>query len=57
MDPMDFQNANYLQKNSNFPDKNDFLNNLGNDNERQKNEIDIIEQRNLHNLNPVQLLS
>ena len=57
MNSMDFQNANYLQKNSNFPDKNDFLNNLGNDNERQKNEIDIIDQRNLQNLNPVQLLS
>ena len=56
MNPMNFQNLNYIQKNSNFLDKNDFMNNYGND-DRQKNDIDLIDQRNLQNLNPVQLLS
>ena len=37
---MNFQNPNYIQKNSNFLDKNDFMNNYGND-DRQKNDIDM----------------
>ena len=49
MNPMNFQNPNYIQKNSNFLDKNDFMNNYGND-DRQKNNIDLIDQRNLQNL-------
>ena len=57
INPMNFQNPNYIQKNNNFPDKNEFYKNIGSDDDRQKNDIDLIDQRNLQNLNPVQLLS
>ena len=57
--PMNFHNnQNYLgmeQKNNGFQENNDY--NYRNDNDEQKNDIDLIDQRNLQNLNPSQLLS
>ena len=56
--PINYQNSqNYIgmeQKNNDFQENNDY--NYRNDDE-QKNEIDLIDQRNLQNLNPSQLLS
>ena len=56
--PMNYHNnQNYIgmeQKND-FQENNDY--NYRNDNDDQKNDIDLIDQRNLQNLNPSQLLS
>ena len=55
---MNFQNQNYEEKNNDLAENNDFLNNFRNDlTDKRKNDIDLIDQRNLQNLNPSQLHS
>ena len=47
-----------MEQNNNDYNDNNFMNNYRNDlNDRQKNDIELIDQRNLQNLNPSQLLS
>ena len=55
---INYQNQNYEEKNNDLGDNNDFLNNFRNDlTDKRKNDIDLIDQRNLQNLNPSQLHS
>ena len=57
--PTNFQHPNFMgmeQNNNDFHDNN-YINNFRNDlNDRQKNDMELIDQRNLQNLNPSQLL-
>ena len=55
---INYQNQNYEEKNNDLGDNSDFLNNFRNDlTDKRKNDIDLIDQRNLQNLNPSQLHS
>ena len=57
--PSNFLHPNFMgmeQNNNDFHDNN-YMNNFRNDlNDRQKNDMELIDQRNLQNLNPSQLL-
>jgi hypothetical protein len=58
LNPMKMQNNNFMNmnqnNNNNFPEKNNYFNEV---NDKQKNDPEFIDQRNLQNLNPSQLQS
>ena len=55
---MNYQNQNYEEKNNDLGENNDFLKKFRNDlTDRRKDDINLIDQRNLQNLNPSQLHS
>ena len=57
INPMNFQNNNYMQNNNDFHNMY-YLDDLRNDlNNRQNNDKELIDERNLQNLNPSQLIS